>query len=200
MASTKTNKKSIPDKLAERIEQEMIFGYKDENQTKQYPSLKSSAEWHSVSYDALRQLARGWNWKQKRKDHQHKVSQKVKEKRKSEDISESEAEEIIVNDFKFNDAANKLRRAASLEIDKIIDGKIYLYSDKNGVPVFGTPKNAGYILMNLGKALESAQKVSKISAGEPSEISKVEAKIKEQQDKRVNSIEDILSNLKRKEE
>lgn len=196
MTPPKTNKKSIPDKLAETIEEEMIFGYMDENQDKQYPTLKSSAEWYKVSYDALRQLAKEWDWKQKRKDHKNKVSQKVAAKRKSEEISEAEAEEIIVNDFKFNRTANKLRRAADIEIDKIIEGKIYLYSTKDGNPVFGTPKNAGYLLMNIGRSLESAQKVSKIAAGEPNDISKVEDGTKNEPINEFNRIMDkALNNL-----
>jgi len=172
MKSTKSNKKSIPDKLAERIEQEMIFGYKDENQIKQYPTLKSSAEWHDVSYDVLRQLARRWNWRQKRKDHKKKVSQKVKEKRKSEEISESEAEEIIVDDFKFNRSANKLRREADKQLELLGKGEVVLKVLEDGTLITGRPSNAPYQLMNIGKALESAQKVSKIAAGEPNEISK----------------------------
>ncbi len=196
MTPPKTNKKSIPDKLAETIEQEMIFGYKDENQNKKYPTLKDSAEWYNVSYDALRQLAKEWKWRQKRKDHKNKVSQKIAEKRKSEEISEAEAEEIIVNDFKFNEAANKLRRATVLEINKIIEGKIYLYSTKDGTPIFGTPKNAGYLLMNLGKSLESAQKVSKLAAGEPNNIDETRGTIKHEPIDEFNKIMDkALKNL-----
>ena len=58
MPPTKNNKKTISDDVAERIEEEMVFGYNDEDGTKQYPTLKSSAEWYEVSYDYLRQLAK----------------------------------------------------------------------------------------------------------------------------------------------
>jgi hypothetical protein len=182
MSTNKNNKKSIPDDIAESIEEDMIFGYEDEDGNKQYPTLKSSAEWYEVSYDVLRQLAKSWQWRQRRKDHRKEVSQKVEEKKKSERLcdekSESESEAIVMDDFRFNKAANKLRRATSIEIDKIINGKVYLYSLKDGTPIYGTPKNAAYLLMNLGKALESAQKISKTAVGEPSEIIKTESNVK----------------------
>lgn len=190
MTKQKKHKKSITNTLAETIEQEMIFGYIDEQGTKQYPTLKTSAEWYKISYDALRQLAKEWNWKQRRKDHQLKVSQKVAEKRKSEEISENEAEAIIVNDYQFNKAANKLRRAAVIEIDKIVEGKVFLYSAKDGTPVYGTPKNAAYLLMNLGKSIVDAQKVSKIAAGEPSEITEQNGTIKHEPIEKFNNIMD----------
>lgn len=174
MTHPKNNKKSIPDPLAETIEEEMVFGYKDKTGTKQYPTLKNSAEWYNISYDALRQLAKTWNWKQKRNDHQQKVSQKVAEKQKSEERSDEEAEAIVVDNYRFNKAANKLRRAVVKEIDKISNGDVVLFITKEGEKIKGVPKNAAYYLMNAGKALESAQKISKTSAGEPSEIRKVE--------------------------
>lgn len=141
----------------------MIYGYKDDEGKKVYPTLKDAAKWYKVSYDSLKQKARKWNWKQKREDHKVKVARKVKEKKESERISESEAEDIVVNDSEFNDAANKLRRAAVKELDRIIDGSVN--------------KSVGYHLMNIGKALESAQKVSKTAAGEPSEITSVQGDI-----------------------
>lgn len=181
MSTPKKNKKSIPDEVSERIEEDMVFGYEDKEGKKQYPTLKSSAEWYEVSYDVLRQIAKTWNWRQRRKDHQLKVSQKIKEKKKSERLcdekSEAEAEAIVVDDYRFNKAANKLRRVTVKQIEKIEKGEVYLYSDKEGNPVYGTPKNASYLLMNCGKSLESAQKVSKTAAGEPSEIKKVEGKV-----------------------
>jgi len=189
MPTTKKNKKSISDEISERIEEDMVFGYEDNDGTKQYPTLKSSAEWYKVSYDVLRQIAKEWGWRQRRKDHQLKVSQKVKEKKKSEEMSEAEAEAIVVDDYRFNKAANKLRRATAQEIDKIINGEVYLYSDKEG-PVYGTPKNAAYLLMNCGKSLESAQKISKTAAGEPSEIKKVEGKVENSYADEFNQIMD----------
>jgi len=188
MTTTKNNKKSIPDETAERIEEEMVFGYNDKDETKQYPTLKSSAEWYKISYDALRQLAKTWNWRQRRKDHQHKVSQKVIEIKKSEERSEAEAEAIVVDDYRFNKAANKLRRASVKEIEKIEKGKIYLYSDKKGNPIYGTPKNAASLLMNAGKALESAQKISKTAAGEPVEITRVQKEL----DPSVKKVENLF--------
>lgn len=188
MTTTKNNKKSIPDETAERIEEEMVFGYNDKDETKQYPTLKSSAEWYKISYDALRQLAKTWNWRQRRKDHQHKVSQKVIEIKKSEERSEAEAEAIVVDDYRFNKAANKLRRASVKEIEKIEKGKIYLYSDKEGNPIYGTPKNASYLLMNAGKALDYAQKISKTAAGEPVEITRVQKEL----DPSVKKVENLF--------
>lgn len=167
---------TLTQETRDKIKHDMVYGYYDDNGKKQYPSLKAAAEWYDVSYDSLKQYAKDWRWKQKRKDHQARVHRKVAEKKKSEELSESEAEEIVVDDAKFNKAACKLRRATVLEIEKIIDGKIYLYSLKDGTSVYGTPRNATYMLMNAGKALESAQKISKTAAGEPSEISKVEGK------------------------
>lgn len=170
MTTTKNNKKSISDQLAETIEEEMIFGYKDKDGNKQYPTLKSSAEWYKVSYDVLRQLAKEWNWRKRRNDHNQKVKKKVAAKKKSEERSEDEAEAIVVDDYRFNKAANKLRRAAVKEIEKIADGELVIGVTKEGEKILGTPKNAAYYLMNAGKALESAQKISKTAAGEPSEI------------------------------
>ena len=153
----------------------MILGYYDEDGKKQYPTLKGSAEWYNVSYDSLKKIAPTWKWKDRRKDHTSKVARKTAQKKKSEEISESEAEEIVVENFKFNRTANKLRRALDIEIDKIIEGKIYLYTDKaTGEDILGTPRNAAYLLMNIGKALVDAQKTSLTANGEPSEISKME--------------------------
>ena len=155
-----TTKSSIPLKLQETIKDEMVYGYKDIEGKKVYPTLKSSAIWHEVSYDVIRQIATKWNWRQKRKEHKIKVANLLAKKKKSKEICESEVEEIIVNDSKFNDVANKLRRAADKELDNIINGDI--------------TKSVGYHLMNIGRSLESAQKISKIAAGEPSDISKID--------------------------
>jgi hypothetical protein len=155
----------------------MIHGYRNEDGVKEDPTLKGSAEYYNVSYGSLKQHARNWNWKEKRKDYKLQVDRKVAQKKRSEKLSESEAEEIVVEAFKFNKTANKLRRALDNELDKIIEGKVELYSLKDGTPVLGTPRNAAYLLMNVGKGLESAQKVSLTAKGEPSEISKVEANV-----------------------
>ncbi len=68
----------------------------------------------------------------KKEDKQRKISQKIKEKQKSEQICEGEAEPIIVNNAKYNDAGNLLRRATVIEIQKIIDGEVVLYTIKEG--------------------------------------------------------------------
>lgn len=175
-----TTKNTITPKIAEKIETDMVRGYRDEDGKKQYPTLKKAADWYKVSYDGLKQKARKWNWKQRRDDYKKKVARKVAAKKEEETISDLEAEEIVVEDLKFNKAANKLRRAAVKEIDKLLDEDVVLFVTKEGEVVKGTPKNAGYHLMNLGKALESAQKISKTAAGEPSiiEKSEIEAKVK----------------------
>lgn len=146
--------------LQEQIKDDLIFGYYNKNGEKQYPTVKNASEHYNISYESLRKITGKWNWKQKRQDHINKVNRKVQEKKKSEEISETEAEEIVVDDVKFNKAAVKLRRAAVQELDNILNGNV--------------TKSVGYHLMNCGKALESAQKISKTAAGEPSEISKVE--------------------------
>lgn len=159
-----TTKNTLTPEIQNKIEEDMVRGYYNEEGIKTYPKLTEAAEWYNVSYDSLKQKARTWNWKQRRKNYQNKVKRKVAEKKKDEEVSESEAEEIVVNDYKFNQAANKLRRAAVKELDNILDGKI--------------TKSVGYHLMNIGKSLESAQKISKTAAGEPSEISETNVKSK----------------------
>lgn len=155
--------KTLTTQIQDKIKNDMIYGYRNEDGEKQYPTLKQAANQYQVSYDSLKQKARKWQWKQKRKDYLTKVKRKVEEKRKSEKLSESEAEDIVVEDVKFNNVANKLRRAADKELDRIIDGSVN--------------KSVGYHLMNIGKALESAQKISKTAAGEPSEITSVQGDI-----------------------
>lgn len=166
-----TTKNTLNSDIAEKIENDMVRGYRDDDGEKVYPTLKDASEHYNVSYDSLKQKARKWNWKQRREDYKRKVSQKVAAKKKDEEISDLEAEEIIVEDIKFNRAANLLRRAATREIQKIFDGDQILKVLDDGTVIKGV-KSAGYQLMNLGKALESAQKVSKLAAGEPSEITK----------------------------
>lgn len=172
-----TTKNILTQKLADKIKIEMVRGYRDDDGKKQYPSLKEAAEYHEINYDSLRQKARKWNWKQRREDYKKKVSQKVREKKENEEISDLEAEEIIVDNIKFNNAATLLRRAATKEIQKILDGDQILKVLDDGTIIKGV-KSAGYQLMNLGKALESAQKISKIAAGEPSEITKNETDVR----------------------
>jgi hypothetical protein len=167
----------ITPELEDAIELEMIHGYRDEDGKKKFPTIKSSAEWYNVSYDSLRKIAGKWDWKEKRKTESSKVARKTAQIKKSEEIRASEIEEIVVENFKFNKTANKLRRALDIEIDKIIEGNIYLYTTEGGETVYGTPRNAAYLLMNLGKSLVDAQKVSLTAKGEPSEISKVEGTI-----------------------
>lgn len=153
---------TLTEEIQDKIKHDMIYGYRNDDGEKQYPQLKEAAEWYKVSYGSLKQKARKWGWKQKRKDHQSKVERLVAEKKKSEEISESEAEEIVVDDAKFNKAAVKLRRAAVKELDNIIGGNV--------------TKSVGYHLMNIGRALESAQKISKTAAGEPSEYTESQIK------------------------
>lgn len=167
-----TEKNNLTQKILDQIKDDMIFGYYDDDGTKQYPTLKAASEWFKVDYDSLRQKARKWNWQKKRKEHKKKVSKTV-EKKKSEAICESEAEAIVVNDVKFNEAAELLREVSVKELQDIKDGKQVIRVLDDGTKVLGVQK-AGYQLMNLGKALESAQKVSKIAAGEPSDIQKLE--------------------------
>lgn len=172
-----TTKNILTQVLADQIKIEMIRGYYDKEDKKIYPTLKQAAEWHNTSYDSLKQKARKWSWKKKREDYKRKVSQKVAEKKETEKISDLEAEEIVVDDLKFNNAATLLRRAATKEIQKILDGDQILKVLDDGTIIKGV-KSGGYQLMNLGKALESAQKISKTAAGEPSEITKTETDLK----------------------
>ncbi|OPX61210.1 MAG: hypothetical protein A4E25_00025 [Methanobacterium sp. PtaB.Bin024] len=147
-----TTTKTLTEKIRNQIKKELIYGYINENGIKIYPTVKEAAEWHKVSYDALRRHAGKWKWKAKRESHQARVAQKVKEK----DECEADVEDILLNDVEFSNVAVKLRNAADAELSDILGGK----------PV----KSVGYQLMNIGKALESAQKVSKTAVGEPSEI------------------------------
>ncbi|AIS32476.1 hypothetical protein BRM9_1664 [Methanobacterium formicicum] len=172
-----TTKNTLTPSLTEMIKKDMVRGYRNENGEKVYPKLTEAADWYNVSYDGLKQKARKWNWKQRREDYKRKVSLKVAEKKENEEISDLEAEEIIVDNIKFNNAATLLRRAATKEIQKILDGDQILKVLDDGTIIKGV-KSAGYQLMNLGKALESAQKISKIAAGEPSEITKNETDVR----------------------
>jgi tRNA nucleotidyltransferase (CCA-adding enzyme) len=191
-----TDYKPITEKLLETIDRDLVRGYRDEEGNKIYPKVKEAAEWYKVSYNTLRRKVGPLNWEQRRKDYVAKVRTKVAEKkqRNDEEISEAEAEAIVVEDFDFNEAANKLRRAAVKEIEKITDGKLVVAVTKEGGLIFGTPKNAAYYLMNAGKALESAQKISKTAAGEPSEISKVEGKTENTYSDKFNQIMDKALN------
>ena len=175
-----TDYETLTKKLLQKIDNELVRGYRDEDGKKVYPGVKDAAEWHNVSYASLRKEVGKLNWKQRRTDYINKVNKKVEEKKQKndEEISEAEAEGIVVEDHLFNQAANKLRRATVKEIEKIIDGEVVLFITKEGVEIKGVPKNALYHLMNAGKALESAQKVSKTAAGEPSEITKNESSVK----------------------
>ena len=169
-----TTKNTITKALLNTIKYDLIYGYRDENAKKIYPTVKEAAEWYNVSYDSLRRPAGKWNWKQKREEEKKKISQKIKEKQKSEEICESEAELIVVNNAKYNDAGNLLRRATVIEIQKILDGEVVLYTLKDGTEIKGVPRNALYLLSRAGHSLESAQKVSMIAAGETTERSKLE--------------------------
>jgi len=191
-----TDYKPITEKLLETIDRDLVRGYRDEEGNKIYPKVKEAAEWYKVSYNTLRRKVGPLNWEQRRKDYVAKVRTKVAEKkqRNDEEISEAEAEAIVVEDYHFNEAANKLRRAAVKEIEKITEGKLVVAVTKEGDLIFGTPKNAAYYLMNAGRALESAQKISKTAAGEPSEISKVEGKTENTYSDKFNQIMDNALN------
>ena len=189
-----TNKNAITEAILNTIKYDLIYGYRDEDGKKIYPSVKDASEWYNVSYDSLRRPAGKWNWKQKRKDEQRKISQKVKEKEKSEQICEAEAEAIIVNNAKYNDGANLLRRATVIEIQKIIDGEVVLYTTKEG-DVKGVPRNALYLLHMGGKALESAQKVSMTAAGETTERSKLEIEANINVDERRESLKEKMHRI-----
>lgn len=166
-----TDYKPITEKLLQQIDNDLVRGYRDEEGKKQYPDVKEVAEHYNVSYNTLRRKVGKLNWKQRRKDYANKVHKKVQEKknRNDEEISEAEAEAIVVEDYQFNKAANLLMRAVTREIQKILDGDQILKVLNDGTVIKGV-KSPGYQLMNLGKALESAQKVSKTAVGEPSEI------------------------------
>ena len=165
-----TGKKILTPKLLKKIEKEMVRGYDDDKGVKQYPTLKKAAGYHNVSYDALRQKARKWKWKVRRTEYQEEVSRKVQEKKEIEIESEREAEKIVVEDVKFNKAANLIQQAVTKTANIILEEKAVIAVTKEGEVIRGIPKNAAYQLMNLGKALEAAQKVSKTAAGEPAEI------------------------------
>ena len=159
-----TTQNTLTEKLRKIIKEDMIHGYRNENGEKIYPKLTEAAEWYKVSYESLKQYAKDWKWRQKRKDYQAKVLRKIAEKKKSEELSETEAEAIVVDDIKFNRTANSLRRAVDNELKNLEENKV--------------KGNISYFLMNLGRALESAQKVSKTAVGEPSEIIKTDNQVK----------------------
>jgi|GEM_PF-1852590 len=191
-----TTYNTLTPELEDTIELEMIHGYRDEDGKKEYPTLKSSATWYNVSYNSLKKIAPSWNWKQKREDQKVKVARKTAQKKKSEDISAAEIEELVVDDFKHNKSANRLRRGVDLELEKIINEDVYLYTDnKTGEAVYGYPSNAAYRLMNLGKALESSQKVAKTAAGEPSDIAKIEGSVQKYKDEFDGIMDSALENL-----
>lgn len=175
-----TTKSTIPQKTQDTIKKEMIRGYKDEENNTKYPSLKSSSEWYEVKYDVLRQIAKDWNWREERKKWKvkvHRISQEKKKKLENcedeERACESEAEEIVANDMEDMRAANLLRTAAINELNNIIYKKQVIgFNKETNEPIYGV-KAAAYQLMNIGKALESAQKISKIAAGEPVEVTEV---------------------------
>lgn len=171
-----TDTKILTQDLLDKIEKEMVRGYRDEEGTKHYPNLKQAAEHHEVSYDALRQKARKWKWKVRRQEYQAKVHRKVEEKKDIEKMSDLEAEKIVVEDIKFNKAANLIQRAVTKTAELILNGDAVIAVTKDGDVIRGIPKNAAYQLMNLGKALEAAQKVSKTAAGEPAEINETRNK------------------------
>lgn len=186
-----TDYKPITEKLLNTIDKDLVRGYRDEEGKKVYPTVKEAADHHGVSYDTLRRKVGKLNWKQRRKDYVAKVRKKVAEKkqRNDEEISEAEAEAIVVEDYQFNETANKLRRAADKEIDRIMEGKMVISVTKEGDLIHGIPKNASYYLMNAGKALDYAQKISKTAAGEPVEITRVQNE-SEQKVKKVENLFD----------
>ncbi|OEC87877.1 MULTISPECIES: hypothetical protein [Methanobacterium] len=164
----------LTQELQDTIKKDMIQGYRDEEGQKAYPKLTEAATWYKVSYDSLKQKARKWNWRQKREEYQNKVKRKVAEKKEIDKLSESEAEAIVVEDIKFNRTANKLRREADKQLDLLDKGEVIIKVLEDGTLIKGRPSNTPYQLMNLGRALESAQKVSKLAAGEPTEHTKEE--------------------------
>lgn len=174
-----TTYNKITKELLEKVEDDLVHGYIDEEGNKVYPEVKDAAEWYNVSYATLRKKVGKLNWQQRRTDYKAKVNRKVQEKRRKndEEISEAEAEAIIVEDYKFNKTANKLRREVDRQLDLLDKGEVVIKVLEDGTLIKGRPSNTPYQLMNLGKALDAAQKVSKVAAGEPSEISKVEGKI-----------------------
>jgi hypothetical protein len=158
-----TTKNTLTKELANKIKIVMIRGYYNEKGNKEYPTLKKASEWYNVSYDYLKQKAAKGKWTQKRKEYQQKVAQKVAENKGIV----IEAEAIVVNDIEFNEAAELLRKASVQEIN-------HIYTNP------GSVKSPGYQLMNLANALEKAQKISRLSAGEPSEITKNETQLQSQ--------------------
>lgn len=152
---------AIPKEILEEIKIKIIQGYYDENGKKIYPSLKEAARLYDVSYRALREEAPSWNWREERRKYQSEVARKIREKKDPDLLSDVESILIVVNDVEFAKTASKLREAVNKQLDKIIGGE--------------TGKSTSYHLMNLGKALESAQKVAKTAAGEPSNIQQVRA-------------------------
>jgi len=169
-----TTKSTIPQELQDIIKKGMIRGYKDDDGKRIYPTLKKSARYYKISYDALRQIAPEWKWREKREKWKAKLHRKYLEKKETEELCEAEAEELVINDIEYNNTASKTRKAIDMELDKITEGKVYLYSTKEGEAVYGTPKNTAYLLMNLAKGLVDAQKTAKLAAGEPSEIQKLQ--------------------------
>ena len=149
-----TTNNTLTEKIRNKIKDDLIYGYTDEDGQKTYPTVKEAAEWYNVSYDSLRRKAGKWKWKQKRKDHINKVAQRVAEKKKSEEICETEAEDIIKSDHRFQNAGEKLRRVINQKLDMMqtdLDGGNYVKA---------------YDLKMIGDALKSAQEVVKIAQGE----------------------------------
>ncbi|UTB32732.1 MAG: hypothetical protein NKF70_00130 [Methanobacterium sp. ERen5] len=201
-----TTKSTISQDLQDEIKKGMIQGYKDNEGTKVWPTLKKSAKYYNISYDALRQIAKDWDWREERKKwkiYVHRKSLEIKKnmgKCEDESACEAEAEELVINDIAYNSSASRLRVAVDLEVTRIIDGNCYLYSTKDGNPVYGVPSNAAYRLMNLGKSLESAQKVAKLAAGEPSDIQKIEGAASKYHDKFNSIMDNALGDLEQDED
>jgi len=173
-----------------KIKKDYVQGIADEEGLKKFPTYKKLAEKYNTTEGTIKNVGGPEKWSAKRKSYKVNVTKKALEKKSQgkvtsknidnnevEEAAEFDAESIVQSDELFNGTGEKLREAVDTEIDRIVEGKIYLYSTKNG-PVYGVPRNAAYLLMNLGKALESAQKVTKTAFGEPSNIEETRGTVK----------------------
>lgn len=96
MFTTMTNYNKITKKLLQKIDNDLVRGYRDNEGKKVYPEVKDAADWYNVSYASLRKKVGKLNWQERRKDYIRKVNKKVEDKKQQndEEISEAEAEAI----------------------------------------------------------------------------------------------------------
>lgn len=150
----------------QQIKEAIIYGIPDNNGKKYYPSLAKACKVYKANYDSVRHKLKVKDLRQIRQDVKAKLDAAKQGKKCDQDV-----EDRVENDDKFMRTANKLRLAAELELERLIKQL------KGELPSHPST-SYGYNLMNCGKALESAQKVYKVSVGEPDSIQEVNGETK----------------------